>query len=108
VSYHGNDDSKSIDEPLPTITSRDRFALIVPELYPFGLDIQYRMLQPHELAAAMGFPPEYEFAGSKTEVTEQIGNAVPVNTAKALTKRLLINESPDLHNYGQQEVTADD
>ena len=44
-------------------------------------DILFRMLEPHELAAAMGFDCEeasYEFAGTKTEKIKQIGNAVSV------------------------------
>lgn len=107
VSYHGNDGPQDLDEPLPTVTTRDRFALVVPDALPFGLDIRFRMLQPRELAAAMGFPPEYEFAGNKTETTKQIGNAVPVNLAKALTKQLLTGEEPSLQTY-TQEVEADD
>ena len=70
-----------VDEPLPTVTTRDRFALVVPDALSYGLDIRFRMLQPRELAAAMGFPSDYEFAGNKTETTKQIGNAVPVNLA---------------------------
>jgi DNA (cytosine-5)-methyltransferase 1 len=108
VSYQGNDGSFPLDQPLPTVTSRDRFALVVPKMWPLGLDIRYRMLQPPELAAAMGFPPEYAFSGNKTETTKQIGNAVPVNTAKALTKQLLLNHQPDLHGYADEEVPADD
>jgi DNA (cytosine-5)-methyltransferase 1 len=108
ISYHGNDDSVPLDRPLPTVTTRDRFALIVPEMFPVGMDIHYRMLQPRELAAAMGFPPEYQFAGNKTERTKQIGNAVAVNTAKALCKRLLTSQTPDLHTYAEEEVEADD
>jgi DNA (cytosine-5)-methyltransferase 1 len=49
------------------------------------------MLEPAELARAMGFSDEdaaYEFAGNKTEVTKQIGNAVPVNQACALVLAL--------------------
>ncbi|CAO3446726.1 hypothetical protein [Azospirillum argentinense] len=51
------------------------------------IDILFRMLDPLELARAMGFSDEeatYEFVGTATEVTKQIGNAVPVNTACAL------------------------
>ena len=51
------------------------------------LDIRFRMLEPKELARAMGFSDAetaYEFAGNKTEITKQIGNAVPVNLAAAL------------------------
>jgi DNA (cytosine-5)-methyltransferase 1 len=108
IEYYGNGSSSGIDEPLPTVTTRDRFALVVPEAFPYGLDIRYRMLQPRELAAAMGFPPEYEFAGNKTETTKQIGNAVPVNLAKALTKQLLVGEQPSLGTFTEQEAEADD
>jgi DNA (cytosine-5)-methyltransferase 1 len=108
IEYYGNGSSSGIDEPLPTVTTRDRFALVVPEAFPYGLDIRYRMLQPRELAAAMGFPPEYEFAGNKTETTKQIGNAVPVNLAKALTKKLLVGEEPSLQTFTEQEVAGDD
>ena len=54
------------------------------------------MLQPRELARAQGFPDDYEFVGNKTEVTEQIGNAVPVNLAQSLVEHLLIDTSPSL------------
>jgi DNA (cytosine-5)-methyltransferase 1 len=50
------------------------------------------MLEPKELARAMGFPDTetaYEFAGNKTEITKQIGNAVPVNLAAALVGALM-------------------
>jgi DNA (cytosine-5)-methyltransferase 1 len=45
------------------------------------------MLHWRELARAMSFSDaesDYEFAGTKTEITKQIGNAVPVRTARAL------------------------
>jgi DNA (cytosine-5)-methyltransferase 1 len=63
----------SVDEPLGTVTSRDRFALVVPELWPWGLDVRYRMLQPHELKQAQGFPEDYDIAGTKEETKAQIG-----------------------------------
>jgi hypothetical protein len=37
-----------------------------------------------ELKKAQGFPEDYVITGNTTEQTKQIGNAVPVNTAKAL------------------------
>jgi site-specific DNA-cytosine methylase len=43
----------------------------------------------------MGFDDnesEYEFVGNVAEVTKQIGNAVPVNTACALVKAILKGE----------------
>jgi DNA (cytosine-5)-methyltransferase 1 len=107
VEYYGNSDTQEISEPLPTVTTRDTFALVVPDAFPWGLDIRFRMLQPRELAAAMGFPDDYEFAGNKTETTKQIGNAVPVNLSKALTKQLLVGQEPSLNTFSQ-EVEADD
>lgn len=100
--------AKSLDAPLGTITSRDRFALCVPDLFPWGLDIRYRMLQPEELKQAQGFPADYEIAGTKSDRTEQIGNAVPVNLAKALCKHVLTAEDPSLATYGGGISTADD
>jgi DNA (cytosine-5)-methyltransferase 1 len=89
TSYYGNSkEAKSVDEPLATITTKDRFALVEPSDTGCKLDINFRMLQPHELAAAMGFE-DYDFAGNKTEKVRQIGNAVPVNLAKALCKNIL-------------------
>lgn len=71
-------------------------ALVHPELYDKGcgevvglLDIKFRMLQPHELAAAMSFPGDYQFTGNREQKVKQIGNAVPVRLAKHLCRALL-------------------
>jgi DNA (cytosine-5)-methyltransferase 1 len=89
--YRGNN-PRSINEPLPTITaSRGCGALIEPG-GEVALDIRFRMLQPHELAAAQGFPRDYKFCGNKTEITKQIGNAVPVNTSRELAYCCLMTE----------------
>ena len=85
VEYYGNGKAHSVEEPLPTVTTKDRFGLIVPS----EIDIGFRMLQPHELAAATGFPKGYKFAGNKSEVVKQIGNAVPPGFANALLSAYL-------------------
>lgn len=87
VKYYGTGSSHSINKPLDTITTRDRFGLVIPD--NTHLDIKYRMLQPHELAAAQSFPADYQFSGNKTEIIRQIGNAVPVRTATKLCMSLL-------------------
>jgi DNA (cytosine-5)-methyltransferase 1 len=87
LPYYGNATPSPITDPLPTITTRDRFALL--QGIPCQLDILYRMFQPHELAAATSFPPDYHFAGSKKQITRQIGNAVPPQLAEALTHAAL-------------------
>jgi DNA (cytosine-5)-methyltransferase 1 len=79
----------SVDAPTPTICAQGRVALVQPGR---DYDILFRMLEPHELAAAMGFnggASQYEFTGTKTDVIRQIGNAVPVNLAAALVGALM-------------------
>ena len=83
--YRGNK-AKSLDEPLGAVTaSRGYGGIVSPLLDGLKLDIRFRMLKNHELKRAQGFPDDYKIAGNTTEQTKQIGNAVPVNTAKALT-----------------------
>ncbi len=84
VEYYGNGEARPVNVPCPTVVTRDRFGLV-----EFGYDILFRMLQPHELAAAMGFPREYQFAGTRDERVKQIGNAVEVNQARALISAAL-------------------
>lgn len=96
VQYNGSSQSpKSIESPLPTISTKDRFALVQPQVEDRCLDIRFRMLQPHELAAAMGFAKNYRWEGNVTkgDVVKMIGNAVEVNTAKALCYSLLSGRS---------------
>lgn len=94
VQYHGQSTARSVDEPMPTATTRDRFALVVPELHPVGLDIHFRMLKVRELARAMGFPDSYTFTGTKTERRKQVGNAIPCGTARELCYTLLTDRTP--------------
>jgi DNA (cytosine-5)-methyltransferase 1 len=94
VKYYGTGTTASIDEPLDTVVSKEHFALVMGgENYFF--DIRYRMLAPHELAAAQGFPPDYLFQGNKGEIVKQIGNAVPVGTATRLTLAAIMQDLRD-------------
>jgi DNA (cytosine-5)-methyltransferase 1 len=74
-----------VDAPTPAICATGHIHLAEGRAEP-EVDVLFRMLRPHELAAAMGFSDEepYVFTGNQEEVTRQIGNAVPVNTAAAL------------------------
>jgi DNA (cytosine-5)-methyltransferase 1 len=89
--YRGNK-ARSINEPLPTITASRGCGALIEAGGEVALDIRFRMLQPHELAAAQGFPQDYKFCGNKTEITKQIGNAVPVNTSRELAYTCLMTE----------------
>ncbi len=85
IKYFGSGaNAVSLDLPLPTVTTKDRFGLITPMKF----DLRYRLLEPHELAAGMGFD-DYLFAGTKTDVKKQIGNAVEVNQSTALAYSVL-------------------
>ena len=89
TSYYGTSTVSSVDVPVPTVTTRDRFALVQPVINGRALDIRFRMLEPKELAAAMGFPADYTFSGNRTDVVRQIGNAVAVQTARWLCLSVL-------------------
>jgi DNA (cytosine-5)-methyltransferase 1 len=79
----------NIGQPTPAICATGHINLVeAAEQY----DILFRMLEPHELAAAMGFNDEdqqYEFVGNKTEKIKQIGNAVSVAKMKACVSAIM-------------------
>lgn len=95
IEYYGNGQARPVTDPLPTVTCNDRFALVEAA----GDRIAFRMLQPHELAAAQGFPTDYRFTGTKTEIVRQIGNAVPCGMSRALVGAVLAtNRLPQIHS----------
>lgn len=62
ISYYGTDNSSSPDQPAPTITTRDRLALVTVWIKgePWLIvDISLRMLKPPELYGCQGFPANY-------------------------------------------------
>lgn len=84
-------------EPAPTICATGRVNLVEGEAEGDRYDILFRMLEPHELAAAMGFNTDgetYEFAGTKTEQIKQIGNAVSVAKMKACVGAIMADAAP--------------
>jgi DNA (cytosine-5)-methyltransferase 1 len=88
VSYYGTGGPKDPADPLDTVTARDRFALL-QVLRSNGIDVLFRMLQPHELAAAHSFPAGYSFKGTRSDQVRQIGNSVPVSIARSLCRALI-------------------
>jgi DNA (cytosine-5)-methyltransferase 1 len=84
VEYYGNGYPRSVSDPLPTITTHDRFALVEPQHNK--IDVKFRMLTPGELAAAQSFQKDYIFTGTRVEVVKQIGNSVCPLMAEALTR----------------------
>lgn len=83
-----------IEAPAPAICATGHVNLV--EATP-QYDVLFRMLEPHELAAAMGFTDQesrYEFAGTKTEQIKQIGNAVSVAMMRAEVKAIMADAVP--------------
>ncbi len=64
IKYYGNEKTgHSLRDPLHTITSKDRVGLVTIHGEEYVItDIGMRMLEPHELFAAQGFPPDYIIA----------------------------------------------
>ena len=95
-SYYGTGTGREITKPIPTITVKDRFGVVGVTIdgESFTItDISMRMLQPHELFAAQGFPQNYVIAPlindkplSKTAQVRAAGNAVCPPVAKALVE----------------------
>ncbi|CAI2498657.1 DNA (cytosine-5-)-methyltransferase [Serratia proteamaculans] len=95
LKYYGNEkEGVSLTDPLHTVTTNDRFGLVTVEGIDYQIvDIGMRMLQPHELYAAQGFPSWYiidqDYRGKKYAKDKQVarcGNAVPPPFAEALVQ----------------------
>ena len=62
TTYYGTGGAVKLTDPLDTITTRDRLALVTVTIkgMPYVIiDIGLRMLKPHELYRAQGFPTGY-------------------------------------------------
>lgn len=99
MKYHGSGtDLQSLNRPLLTIDTEDRFGLVVVQGIEYQVvDIGMRMLHWRELAKAQGFPASYKFdvlfkgkPMTKTAIVRGIGNSVSPPPARAL---LLANEN---------------
>lgn len=95
LKYYGSaDNGQTLDGPLHTVTTKDRFGLVTIEGVDYQIvDIGMRMLEPHELFAAQGFPETYtidvDADGRKYSKSAQVarcGNAVPPPFAEALVR----------------------
>jgi DNA (cytosine-5)-methyltransferase 1 len=90
--YKTGSHTQDLSDPLHTVTAKARFGLVMVYGEPYQIvDIGMRMLQPHELYAAQGFPGGYqiapEFRGKPLTKTAQIkmaGNSVCPPVAEAI------------------------
>ena len=96
INYYGTGTSAAVNEPLNTCTGHVHSGLVAVRIggkeYAIA-DIGLRMLQPHELYAAQGFPSGYVFdrSGSGAPLSKEAqirmcGNSVCPPVAAALVK----------------------
>ncbi len=71
----------------PSVTIRTEF--FKPEKGRYLHPDRHRPITHREAARLMGFPDDFVFLGSKTEIARQIGNAVPPDLAWAIAKMVL-------------------
>lgn len=81
----------SVDEPSPTIRGVNR---PIPKGYPghegdsCKMSSDLRCLTTQERALIQTFPIDYEFPGTKTDIEQVIGNAVPIKLAEYVARHL--------------------
>lgn len=87
MSYYGQGGMHPTSRPMPTITTVEKQALLTGSTTNLN-DIHFRMLTDTELAAAMAFPTDYRFEGTKRERVRMIGNAVTTNAARDILTQI--------------------
>lgn len=102
--YYGTDKSggwQTLDTPLRTVTTLDRFALVKPDGQGGHL---MRMLQPPELQKAMGFPPEFKLEGGvRRDKIHLLGNAVCPPVMEAIIMSL-VTPQPEAQPESQETI----
>jgi DNA (cytosine-5)-methyltransferase 1 len=115
IKYYGQGTGQDIEEPLDTVTSRDRFGLVTIESVDYQIvDIGLRMLEPRELYGCQGFPDDYiidhDYTGKTYPRSEQVrrcGNAVcppiPAALVRAnLTELCVAERTPNMQIKTEQ------
>ncbi|MEE4915734.1 DNA cytosine methyltransferase [Pseudomonas alliivorans] len=96
ISYYGTENVSGAGEPAPTVTTKDRLALVTVMVKgtPYVIvDICLRMLKPSELYKAQGFPADYVITHgadgkpfTKTQQVHMCGNSVSPPPMAALAR----------------------
>ncbi|MGN6724067.1 MAG: DNA cytosine methyltransferase [Marmoricola sp.] len=111
MPYYGSSRPQTVAEPIGTLTTVDRYAMItlrgqnapkdvgqpmdtfaangnhhgLMSTAPVSVeDCTFRMLEPHEVTWGMAFPRDYIMTGTKREQVKQAGNAVTPPAARDL------------------------
>jgi len=92
LTYYGKPLLHSMREPVPTITSHDRHAVIshrtttATQGIPNIEDCYFRMITPGEVKTIMGFREEYIVLGNNRQQVSQCGQAVTPPVARMMIR----------------------
>jgi DNA (cytosine-5)-methyltransferase 1 len=91
VRYNGTGIGAEINEPVGTLTTKDRYALCLPVTRGYLLvDIMFRMFRVDEMARAHSYPSWFSFwdasgkPATKEHATKMVGNSWPIAMGSAL------------------------
>lgn len=96
AAYYGTDNLSPVEEANPAVTTKDRHALVTPGEQLRAEDCYFRMVECHEVGAAMAFPREYRVQGSKRDRVKQFGNAVTPPVMDWIVGQCLLSLAPEL------------
>lgn len=102
IKYYGTDQDPQLQEPLHTVTTKDRFGLVTIKGQDYQIvDIGLRMLTPRELYRAQGFPESYQIERggdgrvlTKTAQVRMCGNSVCPPMARAYVAANYVESQP--------------
>lgn len=90
ATYHGQmGRPRPVREPMGTLTSRDRHALVAGASEIAIEDCHFRMLMPEEIKLGMAFEPDYVVTGNQSEKVRQCGQAVTPPVAEWILRRVV-------------------
>lgn len=103
LKYYETATGQPLAEPLHTVTTKHRMGLVMVKGEPYQIvDIGMRMLEPHELYAAQGFPTNYihdrTATGKRLSKAAQVrmcGNSVCPPVAAALVRANLVDQQTE-------------
>jgi DNA (cytosine-5)-methyltransferase 1 len=77
LSYYGGRDALAgLEQPVPTVPTANRHAVIEPGEAVRVEDCGFRMFKVPEIQKAMAFPDDYQLLGNQDEQVKMLGNAV--------------------------------
>ncbi|MGF6884987.1 DNA (cytosine-5)-methyltransferase 1 [Nocardia sp. GAS34] len=89
LPYYGHSAPRRVDDPMGTVPTRDKYALVEAISELDIDDVRFRMLEPHEISSAMAFESGYVVLGNKRQRVRQLGNAVTPPVAEVLISALV-------------------